>query len=408
LAESLHVFGAVSIEGPKYCGKTWSALNQANSAVYVMDPNRGFATKALAIEDPYRLLDGTAPLLIDEWQEAPGIWDAVRFEVDKDTARGRFILTGSTTPQADAPLHSGAGRIARIFLRPMSLYESGDSSGEVSLAALLSESWQGEASSAVNDENLAHLCVRGGWPENIDAAQEKAGRMPFQYLETLYASDISSPDNVRRDPFKVQALVRALARNNATMVGNKSLKWEVSEGLGSISAPTLASYINALKRIFVLEEVPGWAPDIRTRSRVRVSPKRYLVDPSLVLASLNVSAQALLTDRATFGSVFEGLCLRDLRVYSQVSEIGMLHYHDEDDLEVDAILQQRDGSYAAVEIKLSESQADEAAAMLTKFTNKMSNQGRKPPSQLLVLTGGGKAIRRDDGVLQIPITCLRD
>jgi predicted AAA+ superfamily ATPase len=293
-------------------------------------------------------------------------------------------------------------------MRPLSLFESGDSSGEASLSALLETQSIKTSFMPEDDGMLARLCVRGGWPENIDAPPEKADRMPFQYLQALYASDISGVDNIRRDPRKVEALVRALARNNATTVSNKALKWDVTEGLGSISAPTLASYVSALKRVFILEEVPGWVPDARARPRVRVSPKRHLVDPSLVVASLMGSVDSLLADRPTFGMVFEGLCLRDLRIYGEQMDARVLHYHDESGLEVDAIIERRNGSYAVIEIKLSSSQVDGAASSLKGFVRKMRKQGRRLPSLLLVITGGGQAQQREDGIIVAPITSLKD
>jgi predicted AAA+ superfamily ATPase len=408
IGEMLESFGAVSIEGPKYCGKTWTALSHANSAVYVMDPEGGFANRRLAQVNPGRLLEGDGPRLIDEWQVAPGLWDAVRFAVDKGRGKGRFILTGSTTPVRDSPLHSGAGRIARVYLRPMTLFESGESDGSVSISGLFAGA-SIEANSAKADlEEIARICVRGGWPENVGSVGSKVSRMPTQYLEAVQTSDISGPDGVARDSDKVAALLRALARNNATMASNNAIKWDLSQGERPISSPTVASYLTALKQIFVLEEIPAWAPDIRAKLRSRLSPKRYLVDPSLVAAALGMAPAKLLADMPTFGSVFEGLCVRDLQVYAWMMDAKLCHYHDEDGLEVDVIIERRDGEYAAVEVKLTQGNEDVAARTLLRFDKKMRAKGVLPPKLSIIVTGGGLSYRREDGIVVAPVTCLRD
>jgi predicted AAA+ superfamily ATPase len=404
----LESFGAVSIEGPKYCGKTWAALNQANSVFYVMDPDGNYANKQLAELNPSAVITGDEPRLLDEWQVAPGLWDAVRFAVDRKAQKGRFILTGSTTPAKDKPEHSGTGRIAKVYLRPMTLFESGESSGSVSLQALFAGSKPEAAKAAGSIDDLVRVCVRGGWPENIDAPDSRAMRMPAQYLEAVKSSDISSPDNVPRNPRKVEALLRALARNNATMVSNTNLKWDISQGQGTISPPTLASYLAALKQIFVLEEVPGWAPNARAAARARTSPKRYLVDPSLVCAALGMGKERLLADMPTFGQVFEGLCMRDIQVYAWMMEAKLLHYHDDDGLEIDMILEKQDGSYMAVEVKLNPGHEDTAAASLQRFAKKMQAKGAQPPTCSVIVTGSGLAYTRTDGIVVVPITSLRD
>jgi len=416
VAETLAAFGALSIEGPKYCGKTWTALNHAQSAFFVMDPDGGYANLQLARLDPGAALRGAEPRLLDEWQKAVGLWDAVRFEVDRGKslsngqakAKGRFILTGSATPAKERPLHSGAGRIATIQMRPMTLFESGLSTGELSLGGLLKSADTSAIRSTVDLNSVAQACVCGGWPENIDSQERFADRMPQHYLESIRTNDISSSDDVPRAPNKVGALLLALARNNATMVSNVSLKWDVSKADGSISAPTLSSYLKALKAVFVLEELDAWAPEVRTRSRVRTAPKRYLVDPSLVCAALGMSASRLLNDLPTFGTVFEGLCMRDLQVYALANDAKLLHYHDHDGLEVDFIIQARDGSYAAVEVKLNPEHVDSAAASLNRFAAKMAGKGAALPKLRLAITGTGNAHRRQDGIIVAPITTLRN
>ncbi|GHT78273.1 ATPase [Actinomycetota bacterium] len=408
VVELLETFGAVSIEGPKFCGKTWTALNHAESVFYAMDPDGNFANRQLAQLNPSKVIQGESPRLIDEWQVAPGLWDAVRFAVDRQQEKGRYILTGSTTPAKDKPIHSGAGRIARVFLRPLTLFESGESSGEVSLRSLFDRQIIDPATSSNDLEALAYLCIKGGWPENQSVAPNLVARMPAQYLESVYTSDISNSDGIARDSKKVAALVRALARNNGTMVSNSTLKQDVAQREGMISTPTLASYLVQLKRIFVLEELGGWAPNIRAKKRARTSPKRYLVDPSLVTAALGASAQRLLSDMPTFGQIFEGLCIRDLLVYSSLFDATIHHYHDEDGVEVDAIVELKSGEYGAIEIKLNAGHENLAAEQLALFKNKMRKKGAELPKFSLIITGGGLAYQRDDGIFVVPITCLRD
>jgi predicted AAA+ superfamily ATPase len=407
IAEALESFGAVSIEGPKFCGKTWTALNHAASVFYVMDPEGNYANRQLARMNPSLAIQGGEPRLIDEWQVAPGVWDAVRFAVDREKRKGRFILTGSSTPIKEKPVHSGAGRVAKVFLRPLTLFESGDSDGAVSLRGLFESEPVVSGLPGGGLEVMARLCVRGGWPENIDAPQGKAMRMPAQYVRVIETSDISEPDGVPRDPQKVAALLRALARNNATMVKNTALKYDVAQAGMPVSTPTIASYLTACKQIFILEEIGGWVPDARAKARVRTSPKRYLVDPSLVCAILGVSASKLLTDMPLFGQVFEGLCVRDLQVYAWAMDAVLKHYHDDDGLEVDAIIERRDGSYAAVEIRLATGHEDVAAASLSRFAAKLTAKQARPPEFLMIITGGGIPYRRQDGIVVVPITSLR-
>jgi predicted AAA+ superfamily ATPase len=373
-----------------------------------MNPEGNYANRQLAALNPSTALEGEPPRLIDEWQVAPELWDATRFEVDRGKTKGRYILTGSSTPARRKPVHSGAGRIARVQLRPMTLFESGESNGTVSLRALFDGQTISAAAAPGSLEDVARFCIRGGWPENIEAPNNRAARMPIQYLEAIQSSDISSADDVARDARKVAVLLRALARNNATMVSNTALKWDISKGEGSISTPTLASYLNALKHIFVLEEIAGWVPDTRSKARARMSPKRYLVDPSLAAAALGISAERLMEDLPTFGMIFEGLCMRDLQVYAWLMDARLLHYHDDDGLEVDFIVERRDGSYAAVEVKLNPGHEDIAAASLTRFSSKMQAKGSPPPQTSLIVTGSGLAFTRDDGISVVPITSLRD
>ncbi|MDR1082346.1 MAG: DUF4143 domain-containing protein, partial [Coriobacteriales bacterium] len=384
------------------------ALNHAESVFFLMDPSRNYANRQIALTNPASLLVGAQPRLIDEWQEAPGIWDAIRFEVDRGKGKGRYLLAGSASPGKKAPLHSGTGRISRLSMWPMSLFESGESTGDVSLALIIQSKPIKDRLYPYSGEQLAFIAARGGWPESIELSSKPALRLPEQYLKSLYSSDILTPDNIRRDPRKVEALVMALARNNATLVSNTTLKWDVSQGIGSISAPTVAAYLTALKRIFVLEEIAGWAPNRRAKARMRTSPKRFLVDPSLTIAALGMSPKTLVNDPATFGSVFEGLCLRDLKIYANCLSAQLFHYHDNSGLEVDAILESKEGDYIAIEIKLSDQSADHAASTLLNFAKKMKKQGIPAPKALLVISGGGLAHIRKDGIYVVPITCLRD
>jgi hypothetical protein len=408
LAEYLKLFGAVSVEGPKWCGKTWTSLNQANSVSYIMDPAGNYSNKAKAELNPSLILDGKTPHLIDEWQEVPGIWDAVRFDIDKTPGFGKYILTGSVTPPRESYRHSGAGRIAILRMRPMTLYESGDSVGAVSFAQIFS----GKKIKPFNaDIDLAHLIeitIRGGWPGALNLPIKKAGSVSVEYINALLKNDLFDSDFSKRNTAKLHILLRSLARNNATTVGETTLITDINnEEDITMSRNSVSEYIVDLKRIFVIEDIPGWNPGIRSKTRIRMSNKIMFADPSLAIAALGVGTKHLIEDLNTFGFMFENLCLRDLCAYTEFHGGSLYHYRDNSNLEVDAIIEMKDGTWGGFEIKLGENQIEAAALTLTRLKNKLVSNGAREPSCLAVITGGGFGRRRKDGIYVIPINALK-
>jgi predicted AAA+ superfamily ATPase len=410
ISDTLEVFGALSIEGPKFCGKTWTALNHANSVTYIADPAGGFANKQRAIIDPSLVLEGDSPHLIDEWQEVPGIWDAVRFSVDRGDRgkeRGRFILTGSAMPPKKSVIHSGVGRIESLRMRSLSLFESGFSNGSVSLRKLFSGEGLNPSNSSATLEALIEATVRGGWPESQDLPIVGAARIPQNYLTRLITTDLSELDDISRDPTKVKATLTSLARNNSTLVANTTLQKDIDAGNQTITRETVAEYLSALKRLYVLEEIPAWSPRARSRTTLRKMPKRLYTDPSLAVAALGLTPEKLLADLRTFGLMFENLCLRDIAVYADTFHGTLFHYLDDTGLDADGIIELEDGSWCAIEIKLDNNQVDEAAAKLLRLEKKMIKNKAQSPACLVVITGvNGFSHRREDGVYVVPIDCL--
>ena len=408
IERSLQVFGAVLIEGPKWCGKTWTALNQAESIFAVADPVNSFANRRLAQLDPSVALNGPVPRVIDEWQEVPGLWDAARFRVDQSPAKGQFIFTGSATPASGSTMHSGAGRFGRVRMWPMSLTESGDSKGSVSLGAILAGEPLPPQPAAVTVSRLAELIVRGGWPDAMGFSAAQGQLLARNYLDAVVRVDMTEVDGVQRDQQRVAALMASLARNTATPVSDAALRRDIAQ-FGSVEATpnTVRSYLDALSRLFVLESVPAWAPATRSRARLRVAPKRMLVDPSLAAAALGLQPDALIADLNTMGLLFEAMCLRDLAVYCSSLEAGLFHYRDEAGVEADAIILGSDGEWAGVEIKLGAHQVEAAAASLLAMSGKLTSGGERPPGALIVIVGvGAVAHRRDDGVYVVPVDLL--
>ena len=412
IAEYLRIFGALSIEGPKWCGKTWTALNHANSVTYIMDPSGDYGNRERAHINPALVLAGERPHLIDECQEVPGIWDAVRFAVDMERGGGQYILTGSVSPPRESYSHSGAGRFAIIRMRPMSLFESGESSGLVSLAALLGGERIEAFSADMDIMRLIEISLRGGWPEALLMPGADAAYMTAEYLELITKNEMFRTDDRRRSMAKLGRLLRSLARNNATTVSISTLSLDAEqeqtypEGDISISRQSTAQYLDDLKRIFVIEEIPGFIPQIRSKTRMRMAPKIIFTDPSLALAALGLTAERALHDLKTYGFMFENLCLRDMLVYAEHIGARVFHYRDDSGLEADAIVEMTDGTWGAFEIKLGEHQVDVAASTLCRLREKMRLAGYLPPACLCVLTGGGFGRLRDDGVYVIPINAL--
>jgi predicted AAA+ superfamily ATPase len=407
LKEQLDCTGAVLVEGAKWCGKTVSALQFANSVVYMQDPDESQGYLALADTKPSLLLDGEPPLLIDEWQMAPVLWDAVRFAVDRRNLMAQFILTGSVTPNDNLIAHSGTGRISRLTMRTMSLYESGESDGGISLGALFEGDTDIASKSTLTIEQIANAICRGGWPAAV-VSKSHSSRIARNYIETVIQMDAQQVDGVDKDPEKVRLLLQSLARNISTMATSKTIIDDIKANHSQISDKTLNGYINALQRIFVIEDVPAWQPSLRSKTAIRSMNKRQFVDPSIAAAMLRTDAKGILKDFKTFGFLFESLCTRDLRVYAQALDGVIFHYRDKNELEADLIIKLHDGRWAAVEVKLGNSQIDEAAANLIKLTSKVDTEKMNKPSFLMVLTGGNVAYKRADGVLVVPIGCLKD
>lgn len=409
VSEGLEVFGAVCIQGPKYCGKTWTGRSFANSEVSIMDPAGGFQNREIAELDPSLILKGASPRLIDEWQEVPALWDAVRNEVDRTDKSACFVLTGSAVPRGIRPRHSGVGRIEKLRMRPMSLQESGDSTGEVSLSKLFEGAVpRAEASQATLD-HIAGLIARGGWPGSLGVSAHLAQRMPSNYVDTLIEDDLSRVDGVKRDPGKMSRLLRSLARNAEQATTTKTMLRDMTADAANdpLSIDTVDDYLHALKKIFVLEEITPWSPNVRSPLRLNKRPKYHFVDPSLPAAILGTTGSMLVNDLKTFGFLFESLCVRDLLVYAQAMDAEVFFYRDREGLEADAIIQASDGSWAALEIKLGHNQADQAANNLRLLEKKIIAAGGNPPRFLAVLEGiGGYATVRQDGVFIIPITTL--
>ncbi len=405
---ALQSAGAVLIEGAKWCGKTCTASNASRSVLYMDEPDSAASNKALADTKPSLLLKGETPRLIDEWQIAPVLWDAVRFEVDRRQETGQFILTGSAVPADNVTAHTGTGRISRLMLRPMSLFESLESAGTVSLRKLFSGKLDVEGVSDLTIEQIAFVLCRGGWPASIRVQDTSALRMARDYLEAVINYDVSRIDEVEKNPERVRLLLRSLARNISTLATYQTIKDDMEASDTSLSDKTISSYINALRRIFVVEDLPAWAPSLRSKTAIRTSAKRHFVDPSIATSVMRTNPDGILKDFEYFGFLFEALCTRDIRVYAQANDGDVFHYRDKSGLEIDLIIRLRNGSWAAIEVKLGNKQIEDAAENLLKLKNKIDEEKMGKASFLMVITGGQYAYRRKDGVLVVPIGCLKD
>lgn len=411
IEEYLGVFGALCIEGPKWCGKTWTSSFHSRSEIYLGDPAGNFQNRNLAELSPDLVLQGEPPRLIDEWQEVPPLWDAVRFHVDQSSEKGLFILTGSSTPNHKGILHSGAGRIARIRMRPMSLYESGDSSGMVSLGDLCADRMESAMTGEVRLTDLIGYILRGGWPASLGLSIKEASLLPRQYLDAIVDDDVYRIDGVKRDTTKIRLLLRSLARNESTTATNRSLKNDVKEKDDEdIDVDTIASYLDIFSRLFLIENQQPFSSKIRSSVRVKQAEKRHFADPSLAAALLGATEEKLLGDLNTLGFLFEALCERDLRIYTDAFGGQLYHYQDYQNREVDAVIQLPGGEWCAFEIKLGANQIDEAAAVLVKLKNDIAKEpGGIPPKVLCVVCGmSNAAYKRADGVYVVPITALRE
>lgn len=405
--------GAVLIEGPKWCGKTTTAEQMAKSILYMSKPEDVKANLIAADIEPSKLLQGETPRLIDEWQIAPKLWDAVRFEVDHRNDVGQFILTGSAVPpQTDEIIHTGTGRFAWIKMRPMTLFESGESSGEVSLKEMFNQPEKLLAENKIdNIDKLAFLICRGGWPGAIDMEDDIALEQAFDYFDAIVNTDISRIDNVQRDSERAKRLMKAYSRHQGTQTAYTVLRDDILvNDAENLTEDTVYAYTNALRKIFVIEDMPAWNPNLRSKTAIRTSDTRYFIDPSIATASLGLGPNDLVKDLNTMGLFFETLCVRDLRVYAESLDGQVYHYRDKSGLECDAVVHLRNGSFGLIEIKLGgDKLIEEGAENLKKFSAKIDTEKMKEPAFLMVLTGTGKfAYRRDDGVYVVPVGCLRE
>lgn len=403
--------GAVLIEGPKWCGKTTTSSRFAKSTIVMTDPKSEKENLLLAEVNPELLLEGNTPRLIDEWQVAPKLWDAIRFVVDKRNDEGQFLLTGSSTPvNRDDIDHSGAGRFAWVTMRTMSLYESGDSTGEVSLSDVFKgKNINGTNKLTLND--ITYLICRGGWPKSVTMEPEIALEQPFDYIDAIVKTDASKVDGIVKNEERLRKFLRAYSRNVSTQVTLTSLKEDmIVNDVDSLNEDTISLYINAFKKMFVIEEMEAWNPNLRSKTAIRTSDTRYFVDPSIASSSLGLGPSDLIKNLNTCGLFFENLVVRDLRVYAESLKGNVYHYRDASNLECDAVVHLRNGEYGLVEIKLGgDKLIEEGVKNLLDLANKIDTDKMNKPSFLMIITATSNyAYRRPDGVYVVPIGCLKD
>lgn len=410
VSKYLKTFGAICIEGPKWCGKTWTSSYHANSEFMIGNPDNSFQNRSLAELSPSLVLEGETPRLIDEWQEVPSIWDAVRYTVDKRNEKGQFILTGSSTPKRKGVLHSGAGRIGKLRMRTMSLYESGDSCGQVSLQDLCNGKLMPTLTGEVDIRKLAWLIVRGGWPGNLDVPPENASILPQSYIDAILNDDTQRIDGKKYDVSKMKLLLRSLARNESTTATNKKLMNDIKAlDDESVDYDTVATYLDVFTRLFLLDNQPPFSSNIRSSVRVKQAEKRHFCDPALACALMKATPERLIGDLETFGFLFEALCERDLKIYAESFGASLYHYQDYSGRELDAVVELADGRWCAFEIKLGANQIDKAAQGLVKLRDSIAGDGGAAPSMLCVICGmSNAAYLRPDGVAVVPITALKN
>lgn len=406
IENNLKIFGAISIEGPKWCGKTWTALNHANSVVYLNNVSNNFNERNLAQINVDLILNKEYPELIDEWQEVPAIWDGIRFKCDEDKIKGKYILTGSATPVTKDIHHSGAGRICRIKMYTMTLYESGDSSGDVSLEDLFKNNIKDKLTGKVDFKKLIYLIIRGGWPESINLEEEQCLELTQSYIEDVLNLDISSIDGVTRDKNKMRMILRSLARNECTIVNDHTVINDVNSESDIASKNTVLEYIDILEKLYLIENQLPFSVNLRSSSRVGKTAKRHFTDPSLVCGILGLTTERLMNDVNFLGFLFEALCERDLRTYIESYNGHLYHFRDNTTgLEIDSIVEMPNGDYGAIEIKLGTDKIEEAAKNLLKFNEMVE----KKPKFLCIISGLNEAIiKRPDGIYVIPITALKN
>lgn len=412
LLQKLAGKGAVLIEGPKWCGKTTTAEQVAKSVIYMSEPGKTEQNRQLARLNPALLLKGENPRLIDEWQVAPVLWDSIRFEADHNDGLGLFILTGSSVPaDMSEVIHSGTGRIGWLKMRTMSLWESGESSGDVSLGNLFLSPATISGISTADLEKIAFITCRGGWPLALNMENKVALAQAFDYIDAVEKRDISQVDGISRDSTRTHRLLRSYARHQGAQASYRTIKADLTANESdTLNEDTIASYINALKKLFVIEDSEAWNPNLRSKSAIRTSDTRYFIDPSIATAALGLGPEDLMNDLETFGLMFETLCIRDLRIYSEALNGKVFHFRDRNGLECDAVIHLRNGSYGLVEIKLGgDDLIEKGADTLKELAGKIDSGRMKQPSFLMVLTAAGPyAYRREDGIYVVPIGCLKD
>lgn len=404
LQRKLQTIGAVLIEGPKLCGKSTTATMQAKSVLF-MEPGR---TLEIAELNPKLLLEGEVPRLIDEWQLAPCLWDVIRREIDRrEGLPGQFILTGSAVPpDKSSIMHTGTGRFGWLKMRPMTLFESKESNGSVSLGALFEGELNIASTCSLSLEDVAFAACRGGWPTALRQTGQLALAHAFDYFDAIVREDISRVDGTRRNQETTRKLLRSYARAQGSQISLREIAKDVGQ---QISEKTIGSYLSALRQIFVVEDIPAWNPNLRSKTAIRTSDTRYFVDPSIATAALGIGPRELLLNPETFGFIFETLCMRDLRVYAEALDGSISHFRDKNGLECDAVLHRRDGRYGLIEIKLgSEKGIEDGIKTLTALSKKINTDTMLAPSFLMILTASGDfAYRRNDGILVVPIGCLK-
>lgn len=407
----LKLFGAICIEGPKYCGKTWAGRYHAKSQSLLYSKTGGSSNDVeLAKISPQIILEGEKPKLIDEWQEAPNLWDEIRYDVDKTGLKGQYILTGSSTTKRDGISHSGAGRFAKIQLRTMSLFESGDSTGAISLKDICDGRDFFKSTGEVDLRDLAHLIIRGGWPGYLEYSSDDARKAVKEYIDLIINDDLYRLDGVNRDKHKVMLLLKSLARNESTTVTNSTIKRDIKEiDNEDIDIDTLASYLNALDKLFLLDNDEPFSTNIRSSIRVKQSEKKHFADPSISCAILNLTEEKLINDLETFGFLFEAMVERDLKIYADSFDAKCYHYQDYSNREIDSVIELEDGNWCAFEVKLGVNAIEDAAKNLINIRDSINADKGKAPSILCVICGmANAAYRRPDGVYVVPITALKN
>lgn len=404
----LEAFGSVLIVGPKWCGKTTTARQYAKSVIELQNPSVNHDLLKLADIDISKLLEGETPRLIDEWQIIPSVWDAVRYEVDHRGIAGQFIMTGSAVPQDYDMMHTGTGRIARIKMYPMSLYETKESNGKISIEQLFNGHHEiNGIQSSLSIDGLVYAICRGGWPATLDKSSDAAMLIAKSYVDALCESDVSRVDAYHKNPNRIRNILRSYARNISTLAPRTTILSDVKANDMELSNSVFYQCLSTLERLYVIEDIPAWCPSIRSKTAIRSTEKKGFVDPSLAVAALDLNPTRLLKELTTLGFLFESLCIRDLRIYSQHLGGNVSYYHDRYGLEADAVLHLRDGRYALIEMKLGSREIDEGAKHLLKLKNLLKENHMQEPDFLMVLTGGTMAYKRDDDVLIVPIGCLK-